>query len=44
MQKNGGTGIAHDAHIYGALFGLLFSVVKDPSSIDRMFSAIIQLF
>jgi membrane associated rhomboid family serine protease len=44
MQKNGGSGIAHDAHIYGALFGLLFSIVKDPSSIDRMFSAIIQLF
>ena len=44
MQKKGGSGIAHDAHIYGALFGLLFSVVKDPSSIDRMFSAIIQLF
>jgi membrane associated rhomboid family serine protease len=44
MQKNGGSGIAHDAHIYGALFGLLFSVVKDPSSIDRMVSAIIQLF
>ncbi|HIK67052.1 MAG TPA: rhomboid family intramembrane serine protease [Flavobacteriales bacterium] len=44
MQKNGGTGIAHDAHIYGALFGLLFSVVKDPSSIGRMLSAIIQLF
>ena len=44
MQKNGGSGIAHDAHIYGALFGLLFSIVKDPCSIDRMFSAIIQLF
>ena len=44
MQKNGGSGIAHDAHIYGALFGLLFSIVKDPSSIDRMVSAIIQLF
>lgn len=44
MQKSGGTGIAHDAHIYGALFGLLFTVVKDPDSISRMFSAIIQLF
>ena len=44
MQNNGGSGIAHDAHIYGALFGLLFSIVKDPSSIDRMVSAIIQLF
>lgn len=44
MQKNGGSGIAHDAHIYGALFGLLFSIVKDPRSIDRMVFAIIQLF
>lgn len=44
MQKSGGTGIAHDAHIYGAVYGLLFSVVRDPGSISRMFSAISQLF
>ena len=44
MQKTGGTGIAHDAHIYGAVFGLLFSAVKDPSSMSNMFSAISQLF
>ena len=44
MQKNGGTGIAHDAHIYGAIFGLLFSIVRDPESISRMFKALIQLF
>ena len=44
MQKNGGTGIAHDAHIYGAIFGLLFSVVREPESISRMFKALIQLF
>lgn len=44
MQKNGGTGIAHDAHIYGALFGLLFSAVKDPSSMSNLFNTISQLF
>jgi membrane associated rhomboid family serine protease len=44
MQKNGGTGIAHDAHIYGALFGLLFSAIKDPSSMSNLFNTISQLF
>lgn len=27
MNKRGGTGIAHDAHIWGALFGLAFIIV-----------------
>lgn len=31
MNKRGGTGIAHDAHIYGAIYGLLFMTVVQPS-------------
>jgi len=31
MNKRGRTGIAHDAHIYGALFGLLFITIVAPS-------------
>ena len=31
MNKRGRTGIAHDAHLYGALFGLLFITVFAPS-------------
>lgn len=29
MQRRGGTGIAHDAHIFGAIFGLVFMTVVD---------------
>ena len=26
MDKKGGTGVAHDAHLWGALFGVVFTV------------------
>lgn len=44
MMAKGKTGIAHDAHLYGAAYGLVFSFVKDPSSISRMISALIDVF
>lgn len=31
MNKRGRTGIAHDAHIFGALFGVLFITIVAPS-------------
>lgn len=30
MNKRGGTGIAHDAHLYGAVFGLVFMTIAVP--------------
>jgi membrane associated rhomboid family serine protease len=44
MQKRGGTGIAHDAHIYGAGFGLIYALIKDPNGLSNMFSALTGLF
>lgn len=29
MDKRGGTGIAHDAHLWGGLFGLIFAALAD---------------
>jgi membrane associated rhomboid family serine protease len=44
MQKRGGTGIAHDAHIYGAGFGLIYALIKNPNGLSNMFSALTGLF
>ena len=44
MQKRGGTGIAHDAHIYGAGFGLIYALIKYPNGLSNMFSALTGLF
>ena len=44
MQKRGGTGIAHDAHIYGAGFGLIYALIKDPNGLSNMLSALTGLF
>ena len=32
MQKRGGTNIAHDAHIWGAIFGFLFTLFSVPDA------------
>jgi len=44
MQKKGGTGIAHDAHLYGAGFGLIYALIKDPNGLSNMFYALTGLF
>jgi len=38
MQKRSNTGIAHDAHIYGAVYGLLFCVLTDGNAIGNFVS------
>jgi len=40
MAKRGGTNIAHDAHILGALFGIVFTIAINPSYITNFFNAI----
>ena len=44
ILAGGGTGIAHDAHIYGAGFGLIYALIKDPNGLSNMFSALTGLF
>jgi membrane associated rhomboid family serine protease len=36
MDKRGGDNVAHDAHFYGAVFGVLFTVVLDPRLITQI--------
>lgn len=43
MQRRGGTGVAHDAHIYGALYGVLFMIVVDYRVIGRFFRALMEM-
>jgi membrane associated rhomboid family serine protease len=40
MNRSGKTNIAHDAHIWGALFGILFVVVLDPNAVLRFFYSV----
>lgn len=40
MNKKSGTGIAHDAHIAGALFGLIFLLFLYPTAYLRFFHAV----
>ena len=35
MDKRGGDHVAHDAHFYGALFGILFTAALDPALMFR---------
>lgn len=43
MNKRGGTGVAHDAHLFGALFGLLFMAVLAPSSLKAFVDKLMAL-
>ncbi|MBP8823098.1 MAG: rhomboid family intramembrane serine protease [Flavobacteriales bacterium] len=38
MSKRGRDGIAHDAHYFGALFGIAFTALIDPASVPHFFS------
>ena len=40
MSKRGKDGIAHDAHFYGALYGILFTSVLDPHAFPMFIQAI----
>ncbi|MFY7707707.1 MAG: rhomboid family intramembrane serine protease [Flavobacteriales bacterium] len=40
LQKKGGTNIAHDAHIYGAMAGIIFTMVVDFDYLIMFFQQI----
>jgi len=43
MSKKGGTGIAHDAHFWGAIYGLVLLIILKPAFIVNFFQQIGQL-
>lgn len=42
MQKRGGTGIAHDAHMWGAAFGAVFICLVDMNYLTNFFAQITE--
>lgn len=44
MQKRGGTNIAHDAHIWGAVFGFVFVLLFVPDAFTNFVSQVMGLF
>ena len=44
MEKRGGTNIAHDAHIWGAIFGFLFALIFVPNAFVNFIAEIIGVF
>lgn len=44
MNKRGGTRIAHDAHLWGALFGLVFAFASDASVPQRLLESVYMIF
>lgn len=44
MGKRGGTNIAHDAHIYGALFGFVFVLLFVPNAFSNFIAQVTGLF
>lgn len=44
MDKRNNSPIAHDAHLYGALFGLIGTVAIDPSILTRFVEQVISYF
>jgi membrane associated rhomboid family serine protease len=37
LGKRGNTGVAHDAHFFGAVFGLIFTIVLKPGLVTIFF-------
>lgn len=44
MNKRGATGIAHDAHLMGAIFGVVYVLLLDADTLPRMTRAFSLLF
>ena len=44
MGKRGGTNIAHDAHIGGAAFGFLFTLIFVPDAFVNFLSQVLGVF
>lgn len=42
-SKNRNDNIGHDAHLYGALFGVLFTVIADPSIVSNFVNQLKEL-
>lgn len=40
MSKRGRDGIAHDAHYFGALYGIAFTALLDPKAVGRFIQAV----
>jgi hypothetical protein len=40
MGKRGGDNINHDAHLWGALYGILFTIAVHPSVMSSFFNEI----
>jgi membrane associated rhomboid family serine protease len=40
MSRQGRDGIAHDAHYFGALYGIAFTALLDPAVVTRFFSSV----
>ena len=43
MQKRGGTNIAHDAHIWGAGFGFLFTLLFVPDAFSNFIAQLLSV-
>lgn len=44
MEKRGGDRVAHDAHLWGALFGVFFTGLAKPALIPAFFSSVKDYF
>jgi len=44
MEKRGGTNIAHDAHIWGALFGFLITLLFVPGALTNFIGQLLSVF
>jgi len=42
MNKKGGDHIAHDAHLLGSLFGLIFPILMDPSILESFLEKLLS--
>jgi len=44
MEKRGGTNIAHDAHIWGAVFGFVFTLLFVPGAFSNFIAQLLAVF
>ncbi len=44
MEKRGGDNVAHDAHLWGAVYGVLFTALAHPGSIPQLFQDVAAYF
>ncbi|MCX7929012.1 MAG: rhomboid family intramembrane serine protease, partial [Patescibacteria group bacterium] len=44
MSKNARDNIGHDAHLYGSLYGVVFTLIFFPDSISKIIEAVKDIF